>query len=113
MGFVGTSAKIKSCDQECPLLPNEDVIFEADTVDALDSDIQVPQVDVDAMLEEKIAQITSRNLFYELKFALRNKQNEWSEREKSAKRIDGEGRVMVSEGWYFLTYKILTDSIKK
>lgn len=95
------NVKVKSCDQECPLLPNEDVIFEADTVDDQDGDIQVPQVDVDAMLEEKRAQITSKNLFYELKFALRNKRNEWSEREKSAKRIDGEGRVMVSDGSFF------------
>jgi len=89
--------KVTNCDQECPLGPKEDYIFEADTMDDGVNGaaaIHVPQVDVDAMLEEKRARITNKNLFYELKFALKNKQNEWSEREKYAKRINDEGEVL-------------------
>ena len=46
-------------------------------------------------------QITNKNLFYELKFALKSKRNEWSEREKRAKRINdaedekGSGKLII------------------
>ena len=68
---------------------DEDEIYEADV--AIDSTINNKNDihEQDFLLKEKEANLVNKNLFYELKFALKTKANEWNERERKAKRIDG------------------------
>ena len=76
------------------MAPVEDEIFEADT-SSLVEQVQITTTDSDYLFKEKQNEMANKNLFYELKFALKSKKNEWEQREKKAKKIvDGK---MVKE----------------
>lgn len=93
------------------MLPKEDEIYEADTSKYVDQKIEISPVEQEAELKQTETLITNKNLFYELKFALKSKRNEWSEREKKAKRInDGQDERYLGENFLlfikFLNFKI-------
>ena len=64
----------------------EDEIFEADdnSAGAMKEDAENFEIE-ELSLKEKQELLNTKNLFYELKFALKSKTNEWNEREKRAK----------------------------
>jgi hypothetical protein len=71
----------------------EDEIFEADTFNLNDIEDKKQELDKDfseEFLKEKQVILANKNLFYELKYALKTKKNEWIEREKAAKKITNE-----------------------
>jgi len=70
---------------------DEDEIYEADVIidSANNNKNDTHEQDYLFLLKEKEANLVNKNLFYELKFALKTKANEWNERERKAKRIDG------------------------
>ncbi len=52
--------------------------------------------------ESQAVRIANKNLFYELKFALKSKRNEWSRREMKAKHINEDGVVVdVNDKGFF------------
>jgi hypothetical protein len=71
----------------------EDEIFEADTFNLNDFEDKKQELEIDfpeEFLKEKQVILANKNLFYELKYALKTKKNEWIEREKAAKKIKNE-----------------------
>jgi hypothetical protein len=84
--------------QSMKTTPDEDEIFELDTsiLEVMPSN-ENNAVGVDKAktehqdlpdLNKQEVLLSNKNLFYELKFALKSKRNEWTEREKRAKRFN-------------------------
>lgn len=78
-----------------PLPPVEDEIFEEDLSKTKTENQRLDTTSDDFDLPDKIDPLANKNLFYELKFALKFKSNEWRQREKIAikkkttmKRVD-------------------------
>lgn len=68
----------------------EDEIFEAEvkTDEKPPTDTQGDVLSAEDLLREKENAMMTKNLFYELKYALKFKSNEWSQRERSIRRVD-------------------------
>ncbi len=87
-------------------MPNEDVIFEVDMSKLETMPVEISSGHLDDMHnrpdESQAVRIANKNLFYELKFALKSKRNEWSRREVKAKHINEDGVVVdVNDKGFF------------
>lgn len=86
-----SESKIKILDKENVTefdqeLNFEDEIFEAEDNFVFDQKEEMKNSEPEELsLKEKQELLNTKNLFYELKFALKSKTNEWKEREKRAK----------------------------
>ena len=67
-----------------PLPPVEDEIFEEDLSKTKTENQRLDTTSDDFDLPDRIDPLANKNLFYELKFALKFKSNEWRQREKIA-----------------------------
>lgn len=85
-----SSQKLAQAVPFSPLPPIEDEIFEEDMSKIKEnermSSADASSGDLDPSSELRIDPLANKNLFYELKFALKFKSNEWQQREKIAKK---------------------------
>lgn len=88
----------ESVNQNLPFIEDtiqEDVIYEADIINDEIKNIKDESEEFGMLLRDKEANLVNKNLFYELKFALKRKKNEWNERERKAKRINDNGYTLT------------------
>jgi len=82
-------------------MPKEDVIFEIDMSkikNMYDEGYLSGDKHLDVNVDDQVSRIANKNLFYELKFALKSKRSEWTRREMRAKRVNEDGVVDAVEG---------------